>query len=265
MLKYIRLLLEYHTYPVWLYDEDGCVIDTLLPEEFRNNVELEAMFDDIQDRYDALFIDNAHEFSYIGFVTPIEKERFYHDLIMAVEKLKKTVDGKYEIVDDLKLYQNKQEVYFEKGASNSAITNEDYFPLVVQYDNHKELSHYAEISFGDSNLIEFSYDGDYKVTKFQVITCKNYHLKSYDFSIPTYTEAIARVYMPDKRNSKSFDMIVYTNAVKILISSAEVSECYRHGNLLYGIAADGHLVSVTVCDMSEEDVKHTINELTIDT
>lgn len=259
MIKYIRLLLEYHTYPVWLYAEDGGVIDTLLPEELRDNVELEAMFDDIQDRYDALFIDDAHEFSYIGFETPEAKKAFFYDLEKAVEKLKKELNGKYEIVDDLKYSQSEQEVYFARGRENSSIVNEDYFPVVVQYC--EEPSHYAEINFGDSNLIEFSYDGEHKVTKFQVIACENYQVFDCNFAIPTYTDAIARIYMPDKSDCKSFDLMVYNNAVKIQISNAEVSDYYKHGNLLYGITADGHLVSITVCDMSEKDVEHTINEL----
>ena len=29
MIKRIRVMLEYHCYPVWLYDEDDDVIDTL--------------------------------------------------------------------------------------------------------------------------------------------------------------------------------------------------------------------------------------------
>ena len=35
MIAQLRILLEYYSYPVWLYGEDGDVIDTLLPEELR--------------------------------------------------------------------------------------------------------------------------------------------------------------------------------------------------------------------------------------
>ena len=39
MLKKIRLLFDYGCYPVWLYDENNDVIDTLLPEELRSDIE----------------------------------------------------------------------------------------------------------------------------------------------------------------------------------------------------------------------------------
>ena len=54
MLRRIRLLLDYSCYPVWLYDENGDVIDTLLPEKLRDDIELDSKFDDLQARYDAL-------------------------------------------------------------------------------------------------------------------------------------------------------------------------------------------------------------------
>lgn len=103
-IKYIRLLLEWGTYPVWLYDDEGGVIDTVLPEELQGNAELEAIFDDLQDRYDALFIADEHEFSYKGFASQEEKERFLKDLDIARDKFISACEGKYDIINDLVLY-----------------------------------------------------------------------------------------------------------------------------------------------------------------
>ena len=83
MIKFIRVMLDYGCYPVWLYSEDGLVIDTLLPEELRGT-ELDAKFDDLQERYEALFINNSKEFPYRGFNSPEEKERFLSDWELAV-------------------------------------------------------------------------------------------------------------------------------------------------------------------------------------
>ena len=105
-IKYIRLLLEWGAYPVWLYDDEGGVIDTVLPEELKDNTELEAMFDDLQDRYDALFISDEHEFSYKGFASQEEKERFLKDLDIARDKFISACEGKYDIVNDLFLYDD---------------------------------------------------------------------------------------------------------------------------------------------------------------
>lgn len=101
MVKKLRIMLEYHCYPVWLYDEDGDVIDTLLPEELRNDEDLDKKFDDLQARYDALFVDNAHEFTYVGFKSDEQKNQFIQDWLSAVAQLRKKTNGRYEIIDEI--------------------------------------------------------------------------------------------------------------------------------------------------------------------
>lgn len=99
MITKIAVMLDYGCYPVWLYDENGFVEDTLLPEELRGDLELDAKFDDLQSRYDALFVDNRHEFSYVGFKSDHEKELFVHDWTHAVKELKNKLGERYEFVD----------------------------------------------------------------------------------------------------------------------------------------------------------------------
>ena len=101
MVKSIRLLLEYGCYPVWLYDEEGGVIDTRLPDELRNDTELDAKLTELQERYEALFVNNEIEFSYIGFKSSDEETAFNTDMLNAIRELKEKLDGKYEIVDDI--------------------------------------------------------------------------------------------------------------------------------------------------------------------
>lgn len=101
MIIKLRLLLDYHCYPVWLYDEKDQIVDTLLPEELRDDIELDAKFDSLQSRYDALFIDNAHEFSYIGFESESQKQAFLQDWDSAVRELRQKTNGRYIIVDDI--------------------------------------------------------------------------------------------------------------------------------------------------------------------
>ena len=55
MVKTIRLLLEYGCSPVWLYDEEGGVIDTRLPDELRNDTELDANGVDTEQYLTKLF------------------------------------------------------------------------------------------------------------------------------------------------------------------------------------------------------------------
>ena len=89
-------MLDYISYPVWLYDEDDCIIGTSLPGDLRDDVELDSRFDDLQARYDALFIDDGIRFEYVGFGSDEEKESFIHDCQLAVSELIQKTNGKYE-------------------------------------------------------------------------------------------------------------------------------------------------------------------------
>lgn len=102
MIKRIRVMLDYGCYPVWLYDEDDDLIDTLLPEELRGT-ELDAKFDDLQARYEALFINNKKEFTYNGFSSPEEKAKFLSDWQTAYKELETAVNGRYPMTDEIRL------------------------------------------------------------------------------------------------------------------------------------------------------------------
>ena len=101
MVKKIRLILDYGCYPVWLYDENGHIIDTLLPEELRSDIELDSKFDDLQARYEALFIDTQNEFSFVGFKDDDARNAFFFFFRSAYEELVKKTNGKYIIIDEL--------------------------------------------------------------------------------------------------------------------------------------------------------------------
>lgn len=101
MIKKIRVMLDYGCYPVWLYDEEDDLIDTLLPEEIRSNSKLDSKFDDLQARYEALFVNNSKEFSFQGFQTETDKEQFLSDWKKTVEELVVALNGKYEIIDEI--------------------------------------------------------------------------------------------------------------------------------------------------------------------
>lgn len=101
MIKRIRVMLDYGCYPVWLYDEEDDIIDTLLPDELRQNSELDAKFDDLQARYENLFINDGKEFSYYGFKSDEEKQIFLKDWQIAVDELIAAVDGKYPVSNEI--------------------------------------------------------------------------------------------------------------------------------------------------------------------
>lgn len=73
------------------------IIDTLLPEELRSDLELDSLFDNIQSKYDSLFIDNDNEFKYVGFENENDKIAFLKECDNAIKKLTERCKGRYQI------------------------------------------------------------------------------------------------------------------------------------------------------------------------
>ena len=102
MISKIRLMLEYNTYCVWLYNEDGEIIDNDNPPEWNDDKELTDAFMAVSDLYDTFFVDNEQEFKYIG--CPDEKTR--QELISLIDKavdiITKKNNGKYVLQNDIR-------------------------------------------------------------------------------------------------------------------------------------------------------------------
>ena len=66
-MKKLKLSLEYQCYPIWSYDEDGSLIDNELPEELRDDEELDNLLLEIQEIFNGLYTDTPIEFTPNGF------------------------------------------------------------------------------------------------------------------------------------------------------------------------------------------------------
>ena len=97
MIKTIRITLEYNTYCLWLYDENGEIIDNDNPPEWKDDSELTDAFMAVSDLYDSFYVDNKTEFRYIGCPDE-ETRRRLHDLIdNAIQILEQKNKGCYTI------------------------------------------------------------------------------------------------------------------------------------------------------------------------
>ena len=103
IIKKIRLLLEYNTYCLWLYDENGEIIDNSNPPEWGDDQELTEAFRAVNDLYDTFFIDNRKEFSYIGCPNEDTARRLRQLFSKAVNILVRRNNGKYTIQNDVDL------------------------------------------------------------------------------------------------------------------------------------------------------------------
>ena len=101
MIKTIRLILEYNTYCLWLYDENGDIIDNDNPPEWNDDVELTNAFMAVSDVYDTFFIDNEKEFSFVGCPNKETEQKLKELFAVALDLLLKKNKGKYRIQNDV--------------------------------------------------------------------------------------------------------------------------------------------------------------------
>ena len=101
MISKIRLMLEYNTYCVWLYNENGEIIDNDNPPEWKDDQELTDAFMAVSDLYDTFFIDNKQEFRYVGCPNEETRRKLKSLIVNAVGILERKVGGKYPIQNDI--------------------------------------------------------------------------------------------------------------------------------------------------------------------
>lgn len=96
-MKKVKIYLDYHCFPVWIYNENGELINNDLPKELMEDKEVDNVFVEIQNFYDGLFIDNSIEFKYNGFKSDLDKQRFLKMIEEAINLIKSKLDDSYII------------------------------------------------------------------------------------------------------------------------------------------------------------------------
>ena len=97
MIKTIRVLLEYNTYCLWLYDESDELIDNNNPPEWDDDDSLTNAFLAVCDLYDTFYINNDIEFSFVGCPDKVTAQQFRDLFMNALALLEKKNNGRYVI------------------------------------------------------------------------------------------------------------------------------------------------------------------------
>lgn len=100
---FLRLLLEYGQEPLWWYDDNGGVIDVGLIPEWEGDKGLADLMYQLSDEYDALFVNNSQEFSYIGFKDEQHQHSFFALADLFATKVFEKNSGEYKLINNLKL------------------------------------------------------------------------------------------------------------------------------------------------------------------
>ena len=95
MKKEVRLRLDYQCYPIWIYDENGDFIDNDLVEEIEKDGRMVTMLEELQDKFDSLYLNNHEEFKYIGFNSETDKQKFEDKVHQVYSSLDNLLSEKY--------------------------------------------------------------------------------------------------------------------------------------------------------------------------
>ena len=143
------------------------------------------------------------------------------------------------------------------------IVIEDYFALKVVYDSSVESTKYVGFYFGDTDLLEFSIDREFNTIKrFQLVLCNHFEIMGMELQSTNISEdGCISIGLPQHNECDSFNVRVYRNAVEILLSNKAVHRIIKSGQVLFCLSSDNELVNVTISEMTEYEIKHTIEEL----
>ena len=139
------------------------------------------------------------------------------------------------------------------------IVNEDYFALKVVNDPSIESTKYVEFCFGDTDLLEFSLDRtNNTIKKFLLVLCNHFEVLDEEYRLDAACETgCILLDLPQHNDCDSF------SAVNIVLSNESVKRTIKCGQVLFGLSCDSDLVSVTVVEMTADEVAHTIEELNL--
>lgn len=99
----IKVYLDYQCFPIWVYDDNGILIDNVLPKELEEDKNVEDSLIEIQNIYDGFFIDNAIEFKFIGFRSEPDRLNFLTKIDDAINLLKIKVGDLYSIENKINI------------------------------------------------------------------------------------------------------------------------------------------------------------------
>ena len=153
------------------------------------------------------------------------------------------------------------------GASQASYVEcEEYFPLRVIFDPSIGENHIVGFYGGEDNLLEFTVNSNTNIiTKFQIVTCKNFDIIGSNLDLPDY-EMSGSIHLdaPQHNNCDTFTMSVYADSIMIKLSANTTRRYYAMGQVLFGISDDNEIVTLIITELSAREIAHSIFELQAD-
>lgn len=100
-MRIIRIELEYECFPIWIYGENGELIENDLPQYLIGDNDIEPLFSHIQEVYNSLYLDDGKDFRYIGFIENEKWENYFREITTAINLLKNKLSNEYIMEENI--------------------------------------------------------------------------------------------------------------------------------------------------------------------
>ena len=112
-------------------------------------------------------------------------------------------------------------------------------------------------------MLEFAFDEqDGTIYRITLLICEEYRKISCLYCIPdNHKSGDVLADMSGEIDSQTFSCEIHPNAVKIIVSNDDVSDCIASNNIVRELSDRGDLVSISILDSTGIVSKHCFNEL----
>ena len=152
---------------------------------------------------------------------------------------------------------------FSANTVKKMIKSVDYIPLQLRTDKECQATEYFNIRKGDRSLLEFAFDSkDSTIHRITLLICEEYRKTMKTYYIPDkHKNGDVLIDGSGEIDTPTFRCVIYPNAVRIVVSDADSSECISSENLVWELTNQGDLVSICVLDPTGIVSEHCFREL----
>lgn len=100
-MKTLKIVLDYGSFPIWIYDEKDKFTAARLPDELSEDKQLESLFRKVQKEFEAIYVKNEKEFYCKGFPSDKEAKAFHELVKLAIKLLEERCKNKFKVLNDL--------------------------------------------------------------------------------------------------------------------------------------------------------------------
>lgn len=150
---------------------------------------------------------------------------------------------------------------YDKEAIASAITNDPYLILEVRFGEEADAYRHMGFYYGDTNLLEIGTEFETKrIGKMVLVNCEE-HIKRPDkIELPICPEGTLYYEMPREVRCETFEVEVFCDGIKAILSSSETIEHFKCGDVIFGFGKTDEITEILIANLTPDEIGR-VNEM----